>query len=249
MPSDTARLVGSRTAKGGFANEAKIQEKINNWKSDKEAQDWLITMGYDLKNVKNVRVIKPSNKQKTDLKLVISILNSNQSKYENISIKRSENSKGYNQIDRRNVDAYAVMWEIPDEIVSLLKYFTGECVPIVQKPKDARRTFLNEMFQDEQKLIVSFFDTNKEQIANDLFKGREEEKPNWFLVTYYNKHNDTTTYLLENIDNIIDLYLDGEISVTDRGSLKIGNITMQRKGGTPDPTSLQFKIDPMLVFK
>lgn len=249
MSSDTAQLVGSRTAKGGFANEEKIQEKINNWKNDKEAQDWLTTMGYDLKNVKNVRVIKPGNRQKTDLKLVISILNSDQNIYENISIKRSENSKGYNQIDRRNVDAYAVMWKIPDKIVSLLKYFTGEYAPIVQKPKDARRTFLNEMSQDDQKLIVSFFDTNKEQIANDLFKGREEEEPNWFLVTYYNKNNDTTTYLLENIDKIIDLYLDGEISVTNRGSLKIGNITMQRKGGTPDPTSLQFKIDPMLVFK
>jgi len=34
-----------------------------------------------------------------------------------------------------------------------------------------------------------------------------------------------------------------------RASLKIGKITMQRKGGTPDPTSLQFKMNPLELFE
>jgi len=33
-----------------------------------------------------------------------------------------------------------------------------------------------------------------------------------------------------------------------RESIHIGKITLQRKGGTPDPTSLQFKINPLGLF-
>jgi len=38
-------------------------------------------------------------------------------------------------------------------------------------------------------------------------------------------------------------------STRSRGSLKIGRVTMQRKGGTPDPTSLRFKINPLALFE
>jgi len=41
----------------------------------------------------------------------------------------------------------------------------------------------------------------------------------------------------------------GEVSISTRGSLHIGKITMQRKGGTPDPTKIQFKIKPCRLFK
>ena len=41
----------------------------------------------------------------------------------------------------------------------------------------------------------------------------------------------------------------GDVKVSLRGSLYIGRITMQRKGGTPDPTKLQFKIKPCELFK
>ncbi len=40
-----------------------------------------------------------------------------------------------------------------------------------------------------------------------------------------------------------------EKRVSPGGSLYIGRITMQRKGGTPDPTKLQFKIKPCDLFK
>lgn len=41
---------------------------------------------------------------------------------------------------------------------------------------------------------------------------------------------------------------DKDVILSPRGSLKIGRITMQRKGGTPDPTSLQFKMNPLELF-
>jgi hypothetical protein len=39
-----------------------------------------------------------------------------------------------------------------------------------------------------------------------------------------------------------------DVKISLRGSLHIGKITMQRKGGTPDPTKLQFKIKPCQLF-
>lgn len=36
--------------------------------------------------------------------------------------------------------------------------------------------------------------------------------------------------------------------MSQKGGLIIGKLTAQRKGGTPDPTSLQFKIKPLDIF-
>jgi len=47
--------LGSKTARGGFANEKSICKKFNNWKKDKEAQQWLKIMGYDIKNLTLLR--------------------------------------------------------------------------------------------------------------------------------------------------------------------------------------------------
>jgi hypothetical protein len=36
--------IGSKTAKGGFANEKSICDKFNNWRRDNEAKVWLQIM-------------------------------------------------------------------------------------------------------------------------------------------------------------------------------------------------------------
>lgn len=44
---------------------------------------------------------------------------------------------------------------------------------------------------------------------------------------------------------------EGEILITPRGSIRIGRITMQRKGGDggrPSANMLQFKINPTEIF-
>lgn len=44
---------------------------------------------------------------------------------------------------------------------------------------------------------------------------------------------------------------NGDIRITSQGSLKIGNIGMQRKGGDNGRETakmLQFKIDPVMLF-
>lgn len=54
---------------------------------------------------------------------------------------------------------------------------------------------------------------------------------------------------LGDINTTCNFYARGEVQMSPRGSLKIGKITMQRKGGTPDPTSLQFKLNPLEIFE
>ena len=39
------------------------------------------------------------------------------------------------------------------------------------------------------------------------------------------------------------------MKLSGKGGLIIGRISAQRKGGTPDPTSLQFKFKPLDLFE
>lgn len=55
-------------------------------------------------------------------------------------------------------------------------------------------------------------------------------------------------WILKYINNTCNFFSQGDVKISPRGSLRIGRITMQRKGGTPDPTSLQFKINPLELF-
>ncbi len=60
--------LGSKTAKGGFANEKKICKKFNNWRNDREAQEWLKIMGYEINKIESVNAIQvPARIKKSDL--------------------------------------------------------------------------------------------------------------------------------------------------------------------------------------
>jgi len=64
-----------------------------------------------------------------------------------------------------------------------------------------------------------------------------------------NIDKDSTSWILKDINATMNFYGNGEVFITPRGSLHIGKITMQRKGGTPDPTKLQFKFKPCELFE
>lgn len=60
--------LGSKTAKGGFANEKSICKKFNSWENDNEAQEWLKTMGYSIDKLSSVKAIQvPTRIKKTNL--------------------------------------------------------------------------------------------------------------------------------------------------------------------------------------
>lgn len=61
-----------------------------------------------------------------------------------------------------------------------------------------------------------------------------------------------TKWVLKSINHVMNVFAGGEIKITNQGSLKIGEITMQRKGGDNGRESanmLQFKINPTLLFQ
>ncbi len=270
--------LGSKTAKGGFANEEAICKKFNVWKKDKEAQQWLRIMGYNIKELDSVKAIQvPTRIKKSDLskfgvseeeyeqfvrfkkadaqiRIIIKI--GNILKIENLSLKKANSDADYNQIDKRTVDFYQEMWRFDNEITLWLKLFTGEILPKSQKkligkikPKDKRRLFLTEMPEVIQKKIIQFFKENKILVVSDIIKGRGGLSAGWMLVTRLNKQEKTTTWILKDINTVMNFFGSDDVEISLKGSLHIGKITMQRKGGTPDPTKLQFKIKPCQLFK
>ena len=179
-------------------------------------------------------------------------------KVENLSLKKANSDADYNQVDKRWVNSYKEMWHFDNEIATALKLFTGELNPLmhpemlkinVSELRDKRRVFLTELKNNIVEKIISFFTENKILIVSDILKGRGGFAADWMLVTRYNKLNNTTTWILKDINTVMNFFGQGVVKVSPRGSLYIGKITMQRKGGTPDPTKLQFKIKPCELFK
>ena len=87
---------------------------------------------------------------------------------------------------------------------------------------------------------------NKVLVISDILKGRGDLSAEWLLVTKF--VGSKKTYKIKNINEVINFYSYGDVKLSPRKSLEIGRITMQRKGGTPDPTSLQFKFQPLKIF-
>jgi len=234
---------GSATARGGFKNERDVAKKFNDWKNDMDAKTWLEIMGYKLNKIERVYASQITGSHKTDVQVQIKIILKDAIGMENISIKLVSNPQGFNQIDKRWVNSYSELWAIPAKVVSLLEQFTGESHPNVPSPRDRRRLFFDELKKVDQNLILDFFKNNKVMIISDIFKGRDALVPGWMLI--YQKN--VNVWSLLPIALVMNFYAEGEIIITSRGSLKIGRVGMQRKGGDAGRETakmLQFKFNP-----
>lgn len=195
--------------------------------------------------------------KKADIQIKLEILIDDILYTENISLKKANTSAGFNQIDKRSVLTYKAMWNFDDEIEKWLRLFTGDINPKnVLSPKelshlkDSRRLFITEMPDFIVNKIIEFFTENKILIVNDILKGRGGLSAEWLLVTKKDKNaNDKLDWVLKDINTACNFFAQGNVKISPKGSLYIGRITMQRKGGTPDPTSLQFKINPVQLFE
>lgn len=243
-------IIGSYTAKAGFENEKGIIAKFNNWKKDKTAQKWLAIMGYTIEKIRDVKAIKLSNKYKTDVQVQITIYLKKAISAENLSIKLVSNPSGFNQVDKRWIKKYIEMWNIPEDIVKNLKLFTGEIPPKnIKNLRDKRRMFLDEMTENQQEKLLKFFSKNKFLIVSDILKGRGMFSAGWILVILKSKTRNN--WVLKSINQAMNFFAEGAVKITPRGSLKIGRITMQRKGGDAGRETakmLQFKINPVKLL-
>lgn len=207
-------------------------------------------MQYNLADIDYVKARVISG-YKADINLIIQIKLKKVVDVENIQIKLVSNYKGYNQIDKRWVAHYKEMWNMPDNVYKLFEYFTGELKPYKAGTRDKRRMFVTEFTDDEQKILLIWINNNKLLIVTDILIGRGEFAAEWMLVP--KKVNDDARWVLKNINEVIQYYFDdGEVKLSPRGSIKIGKITLQRKGGDggrKTANMLQFKINPAELFK
>lgn len=243
--------LGSNTAKNGFKNENFVVNTFNNWQNDTLAQSWLKAMNYNINDIQNVKAQKIKGSFKADIQVVIlvQIILQKLQDVQNIQVKLVSNPQGFNQIDKRWLKNYNELWNFPSELLEILQYFTGEKSPKIKNPKDKRRMFLTEFTKEEQEQVINFFIKNQALVVNDILKGRGQFASEWFLVILKIEKQDLK-WLLKPINEVINFY-SGEVLITDRRSLKIGKITMQRKGGDNGRISanmLQFKINPCELF-
>ncbi|MBX7062148.1 MAG: hypothetical protein K1X52_10850 [Pyrinomonadaceae bacterium] len=167
---------------------------------------------------------------------------------EGISIKLVSSNQGFNQIDKRWLAHYARMWKMPADVVEALKLFVGETPPT--KPGRSKdRMFLDEIDPKLKDAVIKFFTDNKATIISDLFAGDGEHSAGWVMVAF--KPSEKTEWVIRSSKRTVEFYSEGEVGLTRGGNLKIGRITMQRKGGDAGRETakmLQFKINPVELF-
>lgn len=242
---------GSRIAKDGFKNENDVIKRFNNWKEDKITQEWLVEMGYTIRDVESVKAIKVAGHYKADIqvRITITIKLKHQEDLQNLQIKLVSNPQGFNQIDKRWTDKYAELWDMPKDVIRVLKLFTGEIKSDKLNLRDARRMFIDEMSNSDQDKLINFLNEKKILIISDLLKGRGEFSADWTLVIL--KIKEESRWVLKSINHVMNVFGAGEIRISPRGSIQIGKIGMQRKGGDGGRDTakmLQFKINPVDLF-
>ena len=240
--------LGSQTARNGFKNERDVANKLNNWVKDEDAQKWLKIMQYNLDEIEYV-VAEVIHGYKADVNVKIQIKLKTALDIENIQVKLVSNKRGFNQIDKRWLKNYKDMWDIPEDVYKLLMYFTGELPPYRKNTKDERRMFLNEFTEEERNLVLNWFNNNKMLIVSDILRGRGEFAAEWILVAQ--RLEKDAKWVLKNINEVMQYYSEGAVEMSPRGSIKLGRITVQRKGGDGGRDTakmLQFKIDPTELF-
>lgn len=183
---------------------------------------------------------------KTDI--TVSLLTKNKNFDLNISLKKYK--ANFNQIERRSVSSFSELYNAPKDVIRLLDLFVGNLDPINyngKKTKSNKRMFLNEFSIEDQNKIISFFQRIIRPLIKNLLVGFDTKNKPSILALSPSETNFSDCRLMTMDEAINKLIGDGKVSITPRGSLKIGNITLQRKGGDNGAESandLQWKFKP-----
>ncbi len=237
--------LGSKTAREGFKNETEIAVKFNNWRTDEDARAWLTVMNYKLGEIEAVAATKPHG-AKADV--VLRINTKTGETQQGISIKLVSSPNGFNQIDKRWLATYAKMWRMPADVHTALKLYVGETPP-TKPSRNPKRMFINELDAATRQAIVDFFTANKDEIVSDFFAGDGSLAAGWVMVAF--KATEQPRWIIRSTADTIKFFSEGKVEITRAGNLKIGRVTMQRKGGDGGRETakmLQFKFNPVQLF-
>ena len=229
--------IGGITARGGFKLEKFLSTYINSYPIGKNKIFKNVNKYLFLSDISSCKIL---SRKKSDLVITDKISTTY------VQVKRVSNYKSsFNQIDKRWVDKYAKLLNIPVDIIKILKKYTGE-LKITQNKKSLPLTEHSKF--DINKLIL-FFETNKEKILKLVILGNDPKyHPKYYIICIQPKmKNIEKSYIISTID-ILSFYMKQKVFVTKKGVLRIGSMTIQRKGGDNGAKTaqmLQFKIKPL----
>jgi hypothetical protein len=250
MSRDHQELIalGSRTAKNGFKNEYDVIDKFNNWPNDEEVKRWFEILNVNIKFIERVDASKFIGHYKPDVLVKVKFTNDVSLRNIYISIKLVSNLRGYNQIDKRWSDDYYKLWNFPNDVLSTLKLFTGEVPHSVSGAERPNRLFLNEVGKEESEKVINFFRDNRVRVLSDILRGNDYPAQ-FMLVAQKNVAN--PRWILKSMYEVINICNQGAVELSPKNSLRIGKVTLQRKGGDGGRNSanmLQFKFNPICLF-
>lgn len=263
---ETKEEIGSRTAKTGFKNEDVILSFFNSWKINKISQDFLKFIcnneNLSYKRIKGITAERIGGKgEKSDI--TVEIRTDTTTNIVGISLKKQE-EKGYNHLGRREPNVYAEKFKFsetarialykycgiagysPIELfeegkISQKKYETYKDTPFKGKThREGRgRFFFYELSREEQTALLYEFKDKQEMILTYVLKGEGSLQADYLIIT---KHTVEDKYIfhIETIEETIKR-AKGEVLASKRGTVHLGKITAQRKGGTGGAWQLQFK--------
>ena len=242
---------GSQIAKSGFDNEHAIVAMFNDFKNNTEAKKILKQMGYNPSRLspQDVSAVKIPGTVKPDIKVTVL----GEENY--LSAKKYNPKADFNHVARSSTQSYHKAFNFNNNTLECLKVFTGETIPSSNPSilKDAsstrshKRAVMTEIKEEYVGSTLKFFKNKSREIIDYIFCGNAI-RPNYMIITQLADEGPPKYYLYP-MKEVVDFYFgDGEVAVSPRGSLIIGNsITVQRKGGTGSPTNLQFKFRPSLI--
>ncbi len=243
----------AKAARSGFRNEDWVVSQFTKHRNSRWSQGWLRVMGYDIHTMKNLcaqTTRKMGFFNKADVLVLVG------DNVEWISVKKF--SASFNQIDKRWIDDYAKMWHMPDDVVKVLKMYCGEDdfrpgqindVKGLGMASDMRRFTMNEISPAGREAVLTFLNKNKSKIIKDVMSGTGKAAAKWMLLV--EERNDLPYRSAILPINSVVRHCSGGAYITQNGVIRLGRLTIQRKGGDNGRKSaqmLQFKFSPKDMF-
>lgn len=241
----------SHIARGGFRNEDWVARQFNDGGSP-YGTTWLKIMGYGQpEKVCAQTARKMGFFNKADVLVLVD------DAVEWVSVKKFTASSSFNQLDKRWVGEFAKLWSMPDGVSCSLKRYCGEeghrpadILGPSLSTRDERRFFMDELSADQQEAVISFLGKTKKRIIRDVMAGRGKGAARWILAVEERQDAPPKSVLVP-MNAAVRHCAEGPAVVTKAGSLKLGRITIQRKGGDAGEKTarmLQFKFSPKELF-
>jgi len=242
----SAQEVGSATAKGGTKFEHDFAAECRHGWSSPLGAAILAALNappqdsaWSISTSKPVQVSSKGFNRKIDTQLIVTHEGAPVVTWA-VSCKRF--AAGFNQVHKQTCKDLAAFFHWSPSMLKALQACTGEESCLEAYPETigaAKRLTLSSLPAEARAEIVDWFSAHKREFIAAAIGGVAPCLAT-HLAAYYPAKNRVCIY---SMSQVIDHLAEGPVEVSRRGTvLNIGGLTLQRKGGTPDPTKLQVKL-------